>query len=1258
MRVIRVIRNVLLGCLFLLPLAANAQESTLQPFTLSGKAYVQERGAAQRRPMFSGWVPRISVQVETNSNFGAELTATTDEAAREVVFSGQVARDHQGTLLDYRFSAWNSFYVGSTGNLAWLRYQKGKQFAAAHPGFKAPATGNLTRNLALDDLCSLTVHLEGNGFAADDYSYVRATALSYGISDVKDERSVYAEAGFSNKVTSGDPKDLSAFVISTVGGKARATVEMLVRPGLTYTVSGVVQFKDKPNQTVAVESTTTVVVNDANCNSATATLPVRKPNEYVDADFLLRPDPAFPLSPAVKYYWFTTTGSTQPGDVSTTINTLENASPPAALHMHLPAEAGRYAASRVIIGLTNADGSSAQLTVPGNKFHWSPVATAATKKGTYPDSSFVVSQDETETLGFEADMAFLRGRAEVIGCAELSDLSKDLTRAEMQGVRPEPTEYFTDELGQSRQVLGPTTNASSQTPIDVLTGDYEMVGVPGPWRESQTALVVQRPGVGPLLDGFVDSAITYSRINAPTFTLVAGKANAVTQTHQLGIGKATVRMRVLNEDGSSRPFRAPELRTTAMQVDAFGLPGTQFAFANVTAKGVDALRPEHQVVIIAPPGKGTFTPTAMVPANPDGSGSVNKSTFPAMNDIPFRVPRADGSCAATCAVQEIQSNGTINWAYYDDDERPPQANPTPVGTPAGGKIDRMVCGSSVVLTGTLSDESPVDISINGYKATVSGTPPSQSYSVDVPLPDRVNTVSAELTDRCGGSNGFSYKIYRNCGPEITVPGTQTIFPGDPLDFTVSGTDPDGDDLLFSGVAIDENGNETDISSVIDAVTGVVSITGAQTQPLEPGPYKLRFTVREVLTMVGAPPGLTDTKDVIIVVRPPNKPPVITVPGTITVTEGDAVNFTVTAADPENETIIFSKLAGDEGSIDAATGDFEIAVGVLQPGTYTVTFTATDPWGASDTKTTTIVVTKRNGPPVIANPGDVTVPDGAGATLTVTATDPDGDALTYSTSGPGSIDPTTGVYTLPSDTPPGSYIVTFTVSDGEFADSVSVTITVTPVNQPPVIVVPDATTIDEGDGLTFTVTATDPDGDTLTFSTSGPGTIDPATGVYTLPADTPPGRYEVTFTVTDGQLTDSKKVVITVVEKGAPKPNHPPEFEAVDDIETDGPDGFTVVVTDPDGDTLTCKADKLPPGAKFDPQTLTVSWDAITPAGTYTAEITCSDGNLSSTLVVNIRARVFDRVGGGWAGCSSTSGAGAFALLVVLLGSFARRRRVA
>ena len=105
---------------------------------------------------------------------------------------------------------------------------------------------------------------------------------------------------------------------------------------------------------------------------------------------------------------------------------------------------------------------------------------------------------------------------------------------------------------------------------------------------------------------------------------------------------------------------------------------------------------------------------------------------------------------------------------------------------------------------------------------------------------------------------------------------------------------------------------------------------------------------------------------------------------------------------------------------------------------------------------------------------------------------------------------------------GIHTVTVTVSDGTLTDSQDVTITVVDVDVAPVLDPVANITVNEGDTVTFTPTATDPGGDTLTFTYSGWMT---SAGYSTGYQDA--GIHTVTVTVSDGTLTDSQDVTVTV-----------------------------------------------------------------------------------------------------------------------------------
>src|SRR4029077_6719747 len=160
---------------------------------------------------------------------------------------------------------------------------------------------------------------------------------------------------------------------------------------------------------------------------------------------------------------------------------------------------------------------------------------------------------------------------------------------------------------------------------------------------------------------------------------------------------------------------------------------------------------------------------------------------------------------------------------------------------------------------------------------------------------------------------------------------------------------------------------------------------------------------------------------------------------------------------------------------------------------------------------------------------------ATVTLTLVATDPDGDVLTYSVTGlPGglSVNATTGVIsgTL-SYTSAGIHAVTVTASDGTLASSQTFAWTVTNVDRPPVLSAIADRTDAENAGITLTLVATDPDGDALTYSATGlPGglRVNTATGVIGgMLSYTSAGIHSVTVTASDGTLASSQTFAWTV-----------------------------------------------------------------------------------------------------------------------------------
>jgi len=91
--------------------------------------------------------------------------------------------------------------------------------------------------------------------------------------------------------------------------------------------------------------------------------------------------------------------------------------------------------------------------------------------------------------------------------------------------------------------------------------------------------------------------------------------------------------------------------------------------------------------------------------------------------------------------------------------------------------------------------------------------------------------------------------------------------------------------------------------------------------------------------------------------------------------------------------------------------------------------------------------------------------------------------------------------------------------------------------PPVLNPIGPKSINEGSPLTFTISGSDPDGNSLTYSTSqlpSGATFDPTTQTFSWTPDyTQAGIYSVVFSVSDGSLSTSENVVITVNDVPAP-----------------------------------------------------------------------------------------------------------------------------
>ena len=418
-----------------------------------------------------------------------------------------------------------------------------------------------------------------------------------------------------------------------------------------------------------------------------------------------------------------------------------------------------------------------------------------------------------------------------------------------------------------------------------------------------------------------------------------------------------------------------------------------------------------------------------------------------------------------------------------------------------------------------------------------------------------------------------------------------------IDVLANDSDADGDPLIVTAATATNGG------VAIDPVTGVLTYTPNANFN---GTDTISYTLSD-----GA--GGTSTGTVAVTVSPVADAPV-------------AVDDVVTATEDTPFSSVVSLLAndtdGDVGALTAVAGTFATTQGgsvtIAADGSYVYTpavnfngadsfiYTVTD--GAlTDTGTVTLNVTAVNDAPT-AGADTASTAEDTPVVIDVLANDSDADAdpltVTAATAANGTvaIDPVTGALTYtPNANFSGSDTISYTVSDGTATNAGSVAVTVSPVADAPVAA-DDVATVTEDTPFNSVVSLvandTDGDGDTLTavagtFATAQGGSVTIAADgsyVYT-PAANFNGTDSFIYTVTDGVLTDTGRVTLTVT--------------AVNDVPVTGADTAAtaedtpVVIdvlandSDADGDPLTVTAATASNG--------TVSIDPVTGALTYTPD---------------------------------------------------------
>ncbi len=297
--------------------------------------------------------------------------------------------------------------------------------------------------------------------------------------------------------------------------------------------------------------------------------------------------------------------------------------------------------------------------------------------------------------------------------------------------------------------------------------------------------------------------------------------------------------------------------------------------------------------------------------------------------------------------------------------------------------------------------------------------------------------------------------------------------------------------------------------------------------------------------------------------------------TITVFEDESYQVDIVASDPDGDALTFYDNTGlfDIGQTSGRI-NFTATQDHADTGSYSVIITVTD-GNNNDTLSTTFSIVNINDAPVLRNIGDQTARSDRQYTLRTSASDDDGDTMTYSMIGLDAsyLNVSTGILNFtPSREDIGTSNVTIIVSDGNGGqDSETFSFTVLDSNHPPFIVsaTPNSSnvTINELESQTFGIVASDPDNTTpsITWYRNGTLIAGEIGNTFTFTSNySDAGDYLYEAQASDGIMTVTQSWILTVLNL-----NRDPFFNdfANQNLTEDIAYSMTVTAVDPDGNDL-------------------------------------------------------------------------------------------
>ena len=446
-----------------------------------------------------------------------------------------------------------------------------------------------------------------------------------------------------------------------------------------------------------------------------------------------------------------------------------------------------------------------------------------------------------------------------------------------------------------------------------------------------------------------------------------------------------------------------------------------------------------------------------------------------------------------------------------------------------------------------------------------------------------------------------FTSYVNRAPILAAVEDQELNETESIEINLIATDMDGDGLTYS----------------TDASFGTLAGNIFSWTPTyeDAGTYTVQFSVTDGEH--------TTSKAAIIKVNNVDRAPEFEAIDNKAMDENSLLEFIVSANDPDGDVIVYSVAGLPSGAaFDVNTGVFSWTPSTEAAGSYQITFTA-EANGLSDSELITITVGDIGSAPQLNPIGNKNLNENELLEFVISATDPEGDAITYSAVGlpeGATFDVNTRAFSWrPDYNDSGSYSIDFVAQAGNLTDSETVTITVNNVDREPELSAIGNKVINENESLSFLISATDIDSDPISYlavNLPSGASLNNVTGEFNwVPTYSDSGEYNVEFIATSNGLIKSENVLITVHNV-----DRAPEFAVISDKEADENQllTFNISATDEDGDIVRYSSDSLPEGAELDSETGDFSWTPDA-AGNYDITFIAESNGLQDieTVTINV-----------------------------------------